>query len=268
MGEINEENRFGGLMKNYSNAVIWSDLHFPYADEKAVNTILKFSKDVKPTHHIFIGDCLNLGGISRYVEDDLIAQYEEPVIAGLIGFANLINRIRKINPKSKIVWIIGNHSERLKAFVRKHPAWRGLIDQPLTLLTTFGKCKYSDINIIRFKDPEETYALGKMNFTHGFYIGKHTASQHVEAFGENITFGHSHTMQMFTTVKKGVIPVAAYCIGHLMDKRGREYLKGAPHRWVTGFAYLEFNNKTGIFTQHLLPIVKDGFFFAGKYYKG
>ena len=249
-------------------AVQWSDLHCPHEDTEAVEAILEFSKKWKPQHHVIIGDALNLSGISRHVQDDLIEQYTETVESCLKNFGSIVDRIVKINPNAKINWIWGNHDERLRAFVAKHPSWRGVLDKPLKMLHSFGECRHADrVRLVQFDDPEEHFVLGKMAYVHGHYVGKHCASQHVEAYGESVTFGHSHTMQMFTAVRRGE-PVAGYCIGHLMSKSGRRYLKGRPHRWVTGFAYLEWDEGSLDYTQHLLPIVNGQFRFAGKVYSG
>jgi len=245
----------------------WADEHFPYIDTDAHDAVYRFSLDVPVTEHVLIGDCLNLGGIGSHVIDDLIAQYEEPVEAGLRSLGKHIDRLVKLTPDATIHWIWGNHDNRLQRFARKHPAWRGIIDNPLQLLKGFDFCQNTDkVRIHQMDDPEESFSIGHMAFNHGHYTGKHCACQHVEAYGSSVTFGHSHTQQMFTTVKKGSIPIAGYTIGHMMSKEGRRYLNGRPHRWVTGFAYMEYDRKTGLFTQHLIPIVDGGFFWNGRRY--
>ena len=246
--------------------VVWSDQHFPYHDERAHEAIYAFAKDTNPDVHLHIGDCLNLGGISRHVQDDLIQQYEEPVLEGLLSFGRHINHLCETSPESEIIWIWGNHEERLRAFVRKHPSWRGIIDDPLGLLEYFGKVKDARkiIRLVILDDSTDDYKIGKMHYCHGFSACKHTAAKHVEDYGESVTFGHSHTMQLFTAVRRSK-PIAGYCVGHLMSKEGRRYLKGRPHRWVTGFGYMEYLKRTGQYTMHLLPII-DGKFIYGKVY--
>ena len=252
--------RLGGVVQ-------WSDEHHPYIDEAAHEAIYGFCAKNKVTEHVLIGDCLNLGGISRHVIDDLVQQYEEPVVAGLQSLGRHIDRIAKTNPNVPIHWIWGNHDDRLVKFSRKYPAWRGILDDPARMLLGFTDCKnVGRLKIHQMDDPEENFTIGHMAFAHGYYVGKHCACQHVEAYGAAITFGHSHTMQMFTSVKKGITPIAGYCIGHLMSKEGRKYLKGRPHRWVVGFGYMEYDRDTGTFTQHLIPIIDGRFFFAGKVY--
>lgn len=210
---------------------------------------------------------LDLRGISRWSITNFLAQYEEPVIDGLLSAARHFNTLFEINPRAKVVWVLGNHDLRLEAFIESHPSWRGICDDILGLLKFFGKCKKADkIEIVRLDDWEDDYCIGKMHFAHGFSTCKHVAAKHVEEYDEAVTVGHSHTMQMFTTTKRGE-PRAGYVIGHLSNRGARKYLRGRPTRWVTGFAYMEYDD-TGEFTQHLLPIVNGRFRFAGKVYDG
>lgn len=253
------------MSKKIGSAIIFGDNHFPYSCQESHDAIYEFAKYKQPDSHVHIGDCLDLGGISRHVKDDLIAQVDDLVETGLISLGKHFNKLMEKTPKSKIYWIEGNHDQRLDAFVKKNPSWRKILDNPLKLLRAFGDCDTSKIEYVRLDDFEDDFRLGKMHFCHGFYTGKHTAATHADAYKENITFGHCHTVQMFTNVHRSK-PYAGYAIGHLMSKEGRKYLKGRPTRWVKGFAYYEYIKPNGIFTMHLLPIVNGQFIFDGRIY--
>ena len=248
--------------------VCWPDRHDPHIDRVAEAAIYQFTKQWKPDYDLHIGDCLDLSGISRWTTSNYVAQYEEKVIDGLISLGAHFNTLFKINPKGKKVWIIGNHDARLDAFVEQNPSWRGICDDILGLIRVYGKCKRADeIEIVRLDDFEDDYSIGKMHFAHGFSSCKHVAAKHVEEYDESITFDHTHTMQMHSTTKRNS-PRQGYCIGHIISREGRKYLKGRASRWVTGFAFMEYDRQSGEFTQHLLPIVNGRFRFAGKTYDG
>ena len=247
------------------HVTIWSDQHFPFVDQDAHSAIYAFVKDWQPDYHVHIGDCLDLGGISKHTENDYIAQYEEPVEDGLIALGKHFNTLLKITPHSKIVWIFGNHDDRLFKFVKKNPSWRRILDQPLRLLREFGGVKdISKIKLVILEDFEDEYKIGRMRFVHGHWAGKHVACRHAEAYDDSVIFGHAHTMQMFTIQKQQ--PRAGYCVGHLTHKRARKYLKGSPARWVTGFGHAQYLNAGGQYTMSLIPIVDGGFLFAGRFY--
>ena len=216
---------------------------------------------------LVIGDCLDLNGISRHTEDDFVAQYEEPVEAGLLSLGKHINQLQKINPNSKLIWIFGNHDDRLRKFAKKFPAWRGIVDKPRKLLMAYGDCpRANEIKVVYLDDYEDDFQIGKMHFAHGFYAGKYPAAKTVEAYDQSVCVGHAHTMQMHTKNKR-TNPRAGYCIGHLVARQARRYLKGSATRWMTGFGYLEYLKHGGNFTMHLLPIIDGGFIFAGKQYR-
>ncbi len=244
----------------------WSDPHHPYCDEMSMAAVYDFAKAYPADYHVLMGDNLNNGGISRHVQDDLVAQYEEPMIAGLLSFGKHVDRIFEVNPRTQVIWIWGNHDDWMVKAARKMPGWLGIMDKPLRLLREFGECKNAmRVRIVQKEDPEEHFSIGRMAYVHGWYTGKHCAAQHVEAMGESIVCGHTHTMQSHTIVRKGR-PCAGYTIGNLMSKEARRYMKGRPQRWVTGFGVMEYDRSSGAYTQHLLPIVDGQFIFGGKRY--
>jgi len=248
--------------------VQWPDRHDPFIDRVAEEVIYQFTKKWKPDYDLHIGDNLDLGGISRFNVTNYKTQYEEVVIDGICSLGAHYNKLFKINPNGKKVWILGNHDLRLDTFVDQHPSWRGICDDIIGLLKFYGNCPRADeIEVVRLDDFEDDFHIGKMHFIHGYSSCKHVTAKMVEDYDESVTFGHAHTMQMFTKVKRKS-PRAGYCIGHILNREGRKYLKGSATRWMTGFAFMEYNKETGEFTQHLLPIVNGKVRFAGKVYDG
>ena len=248
--------------------VQWGDTHYPHIDQRAEDAVLQFSRDWQPDTHLWIGDCLDLASISRFSTRSFMTQYQDPVIDSIRGFGQAINRVRKINPNSRLVWIFGNHDERLESFVEEYPAWRGIADDVRGLIRQFGRCDaIDDVEIIKLKDIDDDFSIGKMHYHHGTKANIHCAASMVAEWEACITFGHTHTQQVFTKTTRGKFR-QAYCIGHLSNRNARGYVKGNSLRWVTGFAFMEHDKKTEQFTQHVIPIVNGGFRYAGKTYQG
>lgn len=255
-------------MGKIAGVVQWPDRHDPHVDRVAERAVYQFARDWQPDIHLHIGDNLDLSGISRWSLTNIRERYEELIIESVRSLGQHFNNLHAITPKSRKVWIWGNHDDRLDQFVDQNPSWRGICDDVRGMLRLYGKCSIADeIEIVKLLDFEDDFHIGKMHFAHGFSSCKHVAAKHVEEYDSAITVGHAHTMQMFTTTKRGE-PRSGYVIGHMLNRDGRRYLKGRPTRWVTGFAYMEYDTKTGEFTQHLLPIVNGKFRFAGKTYDG
>lgn len=256
--------------------VTWSDEHHPWTDWPAHDAIYQFCDQRRIDNHVLIGDLCNLSGISRHVREDAMEQIEEPIIKNLRSAALHIDIIASINPEADIWLMEGNHEQRLKAWSRQmnNLSWQGITDDLKVLLRHYGECKHIDrVKFVDYDDPYAVLRIGKMGFTHGVFVNKHSACKHVETHLESVTFGHTHTMQMFSIARKyqpgrWAEPIAGYSVGHLMSPEGKRYMKGRPDRWVTGFAFMEHDEETGIYTQHLLPIVQNAFIFNGVKYIG
>lgn len=250
------------------SVVCWPDLHFPHIDEKSAEAVYQFTAANKPDYDLHIGDNLDLSGISRFSTNNYIEQHSELVKDGLSALGEHFNRLFKINPKGKKVWILGNHDERLDAFVEKNPSWQGICDDIIGLLRLYGNCPKADlIDLVRIRDRGDDYKIGRMHFAHGFTVGVNTAKTHVEAYDESITVGHAHTIQMWTKKTRTKMK-AGYVIGDLAGPGARKYMRGRPDWSAPGFAYMEYIERSGIFTQHLLPITDGKFIFGGKIYDG
>lgn len=248
--------------------VVWGDNHSPFMHKESHEAIYQFSKDKQPDNHVHIGDCLDLYAISRWAVDDYRGQVDQPIKLAFQQLGEHFNVLDKLNPTSKVYWVIGNHNERLERFTRKNPAWSGITNDILGLLECVGKCRSTKkINIIDIQLPTNELRIGKMSFVHGYYTNKYCAAKHVEEFEDNVCHGHSHTMQMYSKARKGQ-PHAGYSVGHLMDDEGMRYVKGKPTRAVRGFGYMEHIEPSGQFTFHLLPIVNGKFIFDGVVYGG
>lgn len=252
--------------KSIGRVMVWPDQHFPYHDRQAHELLYKFAEWYQPNVHLHIGDCLDLCGISRHTADQFITQYENPIKAELLSCGSHFDTLAAINPKAELIWLWGNHDDRLRQLAEKNPALRGLIDDEIALLREFGRCDNAGrIKIVKLDDYEDDFAIGKLHFAHGFSSCKHVAAKHVEEYDESVMFGHAHTIQMFTKVHRGQ-PKAGYCIGHLVTRAARKYLKGRPTRWALGFALVEYRKTDGFYTAHLLPIAGDnpGFLYGGQ----
>lgn len=253
-------------MSNIVGTIVWGDNHSPYMCMDSHRAVYAFAKDKKPKNHVHIGDCLDLYSISRWAKDDFKGQVDEPIRDAFVQLGQHFNTVAKINPKSTIYWILGNHDDRIEKFARKHPAWWGILNDISELLRYYGKCT-ADVKIVKLELPEDDFMIGKMHFCHGYYTNKYCAAKHVEEYEDNVCHGHSHTIQMFSKSRKGV-PRVGISVGHLMNSEGMKYMKAQPSRAVRGFGYMEHIEPSGQFTFHLLPIVGGKFIFDGKVYDG
>src|SRR6266853_3813338 len=110
-----------------------TDLHFGYErkhghkialhDPKALSTLLKFTADFKPDIFIWGGDALDAGCISHHNHGKPGATEGLKLIADATeGRKAFIEPIEKMLPKSKLVYITGNHEDWLTDLTDQLPS--------------------------------------------------------------------------------------------------------------------------------------------------
>ena len=170
---------------------------------------------------------------------------------------------RAVGTACKITYIQGNHEQRTTRILLKDPTRRGSVEVPKHL-----DLERRSIQWVPFWDTGEVYQIGKMTYGHGWYATGNHAVKHLNDYGSNFTYGHTHTVQTYTkSFKSGDMgAVLARTVGCLC-KRDMPYMRGRPSSWIQGFGITEFM-PDGKFTSYE-PIIIDGkFSFNGRTYKG
>ena len=94
----------------------------------------------------------------------------------------------------------GNHEHRAHHHLMKFPHLRGLIEPERVLGLWEKKIKY-----IPSWSTGQVLTIGKANFTHGDYTNMHHAKKMVEAYEDNIFYGHVHDVNSYNKTTKGII---------------------------------------------------------------
>lgn len=98
--------------------VVISDIHYPYQDDKAVKCVLHFIQNNDIDTIILNGDILDFYDVSSFdKEPDRINSLQREINIT----ARLFKKLRDIKPKARIVFIKGNHENRLERYLKKHP---------------------------------------------------------------------------------------------------------------------------------------------------
>jgi len=218
-------------------AVFVSDIHAPYHDPKAILAVVDFIKWFKPDDIIFMGDVIDFYALSSFNKDPeraLRLQTE-------IDTANeVIDQIRKAQPKASVFLIRGNHEARLQRFLwKKAPELSGL----------------SGLNVetlLKLKERKITYfEKGRMTYhgiivKHGDIVRKfagYSAKAEMEDEGMSGISAHTHRIGMADRNTAGGRIKWIEC-GCLCDME-QEYLEGRTPNWATGIAigYFYENSK-------------------------
>ena len=111
--------------RDYSVAVILPDMQLgyfrthdnalePIHDEQALDVALQIVKASKPDQIVLVGDNLDLCEFGKYRYTPAFARTTQ---AAIDRASQLCAQLRKLAPDARIVWIAGNHEERLGNFI-------------------------------------------------------------------------------------------------------------------------------------------------------
>jgi predicted MPP superfamily phosphohydrolase len=171
------------LANQTARIVILGDIHFPWADEKALETVYRDVKLLQPTHVVQIGDLYDEYNFSKYPRNpNLITPDDELARARKMAVA-MWAKIQQLAPRAKCVQLLGNHCARIsKRIAEALPELSTLAKEPLQALFTFD-------GVETVHDATEEYFIGDVCFMHG----------HRSKFGDHAKYnqmstvvGHSH----------------------------------------------------------------------------
>lgn len=262
---MNLEELVGGEMKkSYVNKnFVFSDVHYPEHDPKAMSCAAKIMKDYKPHRIILIGDFLDMTPVSHWVQDKKRVVENKRLLKDYQGANKLLNNLVEIAGKQvkEVVYILGNHEHWVEQYIDKNPEMEGLIE-----VENHIKVDKKGVGL-EFVPLNSFYKLGKLFVTHGLYTNKYHAAKTIDSTGKSVLYGHTHDIMSFS--KMGLIEDEkhlAQSIGCL-TKLSPAYMKGRPHNWMHGVAMVDVQ-RNGNFTTNVVPIYDGVASVFGKVYKG
>jgi len=236
----------------------------PLHDENAVWLLLKVAEEYQPTVITILGDVLDLPALSKFLSEPGLKHLVQPAIDAAGEF---LQNLRAACPKSRIVFIKGNHEERIDIQLK-------------ALLPEFvGICKAGskepvlgipyllgfEENAIEYVQPygKRVYINGVL-YHHGELIGKRggdTVSKMLGHFRRSSVCGHIHRLELaFETLHEehGEVVIFAMSCGTLARTDGTVPGPLYPN-WQKGFGVIAFG---GI--PQLYPIINDSVSIEGR----
>lgn len=235
--------------------IIIPDAHLTDETPKDYEAIKPFIKMFKPDKIILLGDFMDVASLSAW-DLDKKRVMEGKRIKNEIAQANIeLNYLAKYCPE--IIYLEGNHEDRIERYLDKNPEVEGMIELKDQLRLSERKIKWIKMN--------DLYKLGDMYFTHGMYTNVGHARKHLQALGCNITYGHTHSTQTALQNMAMQKPYMSYALGTLGDK-APSYMKNRPSNWINQFAIFYYCDKTGHFNLYPINIIKGRFIWNGTEY--
>ena len=236
-------------------AIVIPDQHFPLHDQKAINVVLQGIEMIKPDVFINLGDVGEWESVSAWRwkgKKQPPLEYQLPLIDKEIRLVNqgidqFDEVLDKVKCKKRYI-CAGNHDEWLTyGFCEKYPY--------MTDYTFLEACRWKQRGY-KYLEYNEPLKIGKCTFIHGAYATTYHAKKHLECYGENIVYGHTHDIQRHTLTKLGGT-IGAWSMGCLKDMRAmkNKWLKGRLHNWNHAFGIIDWF-KNGDFKVEGIEIVK------------
>lgn len=187
--------------------LFFSDVHFPYQDDRAINTMIKYAADYKP-HNIFMGgDIVDFYNLSKF---DKNPDRKETVADEVIMVKRFFERIREEFKKANIYFIHGNHENRLQRYLWDNPELSKLECLDITNLFDFKKYNIKEIKASRDYWGMDGGAIkqGDSIIIHGDsklngastskYSGYSAKNTMLGGFQHSIIMGHVHRLAYIT----------------------------------------------------------------------
>lgn len=172
-----------------------SDIHIPFHWESLLNKALDICKYERVDTIVLGGDIVDFYVVSSFTIDKTAIKITDELEA----LYEFLARLRRLFPRKEIIWISGNHEERLFRFIyKKADVFAPLLRTGLSPYSLFKLDKFD----IRWIDVP--FRIGKLYYLHGHekkFSGQvvHAALNILRWLNRPFICGHFHRFQYFVT---------------------------------------------------------------------
>jgi predicted phosphodiesterase len=222
------------IATTYERFIAISCSHGKYADETAIDAVLKVRERWNPSIVVHLGDwcdttAFRSGAVGSSDESEPVA----PDIDGGLSF------LRKYRPTHVLD---GNHEDRIPRMLSHRNA---LVAYAAQQATDYIDRTFVEIGCRRipYDGVFQKLVIGDVTFTHGTIYNENSARDMAEIYGGKVIFGHTHRSQQAEgrTIKEST----GYCTGTLTRRGEMDYAKArrATLGWRQGLVYGEIGPK-------------------------
>lgn len=259
----------------------------PFHDVQALDVALQIIKDTKPDQVILNGDNLDLPQFGSYEQE---SSYAQTLNMTLDYVHQLLGQIRSNSPDSQIVYLAGNHEQRLTKYINRYAKELWGIRQAGTassILTVPFLLNLAALDV-RYESgyPANKYYINdRLKVIHGNVVraAGQTAAAIVRKEEDSTIFGHTHHHEYgarTSQTRYGARLIIAQSFGCLarIDGHVPSYHNGVDddgrpvtnfENWQQGLGIVEYRDGDAPFNTHQITIqTHDGYEtrFNGKIY--
>lgn len=282
---------------DYKSCVILPDMQIGYFrnksgelepthDEVAIDIALSIIKDLKPDLCVMVGDNLDLPEFGKY---RLSSAYALTTQTSIDRATTLCAQIRALMPEGKVVWLSGNHEERLVNYVIDNAKSafalrKGNTPDSWPVLSIPYLCRFDEFGIEFVPGyPAGQYWINqRLRVIHGTKVRSNGSTAHAYLSTEktSVLYGHVHRREWAErsrsdwdgpkTVMAASPGTLARCDGTVPSTKGGLDLDGRPmtvvEDWQQGIGVVTFTPNDGPFWYEQVPFHGGEAFFRGKLY--
>jgi predicted phosphodiesterase len=255
----------------FKTAVIVPDIQFGFFrnksgaleathDEKAIALALQMMEDANPDLVVCVGDNLDLPEMGKYVTYPSYAQTTQASIDRATKFCA---EMRQAAPHAKIVWLAGNHEERMPKYLVQNAGAayglrRGHEPESWPVLSVPFLCRMDDYGVeYRPGYPAaDLWINEKLRVIHGDRVKSNGSTAHVYLNQEktSVLYGHIHRIEVAFKTREDydgprtIMAASPGCLaridGAIPSTRGGVDLDGRPltrhENWQQGLGFVTY----------------------------
>lgn len=282
----------------YKTAVILPDIQIGFYrmnddtldathDEEALSIALAITKSIKPDKIILLGDNLDFPEFGKY---RLSPAYQRTTQATIDRATTLCAQLRAVAPNAEIIWLAGNHEERLPRMlidnaVSAFGLRKGNAPESWPVMSVPYLCRMDEYGIT-FKPgyPASHYWVNeRLKIIHGDKVKSSGSTSHMYLNSEktSVLYGHIHRREWNEKTRedwdgaKTIMAASPGCLaktsGEVPSTKGGLDLDGRPltvvENWQQGLAVVTYQpDGDARFFYEQVPIHDGEAFYRGKIY--
>lgn len=258
----------------------------PTHDEQAIDMALAITKAINPDLVVMVGDNLDFPEFGKY---RLSHAYALTTQASIDRATLLCGQIRNSAPHARVVWLAGNHEERLVNYVIDNAKAafslrRGNAPDSWPVLSIPYLCRFDDFGVefIPGYPAGQFWVNERLRIIHGTKVRSNGSTAHAYLGTEktSVIYGHIHRREWAErsrddydgpkTIMAASPGTLARCDGAVPSTKGAIDLDGRPMNivedWQQGIGVVTFEPGDGSFFYEQVPFHNGTAFFRGKFY--
>ena len=244
--------------------IVLPDTHLPYEDKATLRAVEAYMGDHQWAGWIHLGDLIDFNELSRFEVGNNRLDKVGAIQKSYDATRSFLDRHRSIiGRKARMVYIEGNHEDRITQYLEKNPEGVGMLEVPQAL-----NLKARNIQWVPFWSRGDLFRLGNAYFCHGRATGTNHTRKMLDKYGVCLYYGHLHDIQLTSKATWGNNKtLEAGSLGCLC-RYDQTYLKGNPTNWQQAFGVFHVW-PDGYYQHYTVRIFKSRFISPeGKEYRG